>query len=172
MRRFVLVMGLMPFGHGAFSFRHGAFCCHTGRGSVPAARFVVAPPIFLLSSRADGVRLKFRGNLHDPEFDGGGNLVYWYDADSQSAALPEQEKPKGPTDADVRRLADEIKSLKRPPTMMEVRTIAHKLFGKHFGSSVYDILKNDWNKYGLTVVKGDTLAQKLVVSLEQKKREN
>jgi hypothetical protein len=67
-----------------------------------------------------------------------------------------------------RRLADEIKSLKRPPTMMEVRTIAHKLFGKHFGSSVYDILKNDWNKYGLTVVKGDTLAQKLVVSLEQK----
>ena len=52
--------------------------------------------------------------------------MYWYDADSQSAALPEQEKPKGPTDADVRRLADEIKSLKRPPTMMEVRTIAHK----------------------------------------------
>ena len=44
----------------------------------------------------------------------GGNLVYWYDADSQSAAPPEQEKPKGPTDADVRRLADEIKSLKRP----------------------------------------------------------
>ena len=61
MRRFILVMGLMPFGHGAFSFRHGAFCRHTGRGSVPAARFVVAPPIFLLSSYADRVRLKFRG---------------------------------------------------------------------------------------------------------------
>ena len=28
---------------------------HTGRGGVPAARFVVAPPIFLLSSHADGV---------------------------------------------------------------------------------------------------------------------
>ena len=38
-----------------------------------------------------------------------------YDADAQNAALPEPEKPKGPTDADVRRLADEIKSLKRPP---------------------------------------------------------
>ena len=57
--------------------------------------FCVAPPIFLLSSHADGVRLKFRGDLHDPELDGGGNLVYWYDADSESAA-PEPEKPKGP----------------------------------------------------------------------------
>ena len=81
-------------------------------------------------------------------------------------------KPKGPTDADVRRLADEIKSLKRPPTMMEVRTTAHKLFGKHFGSSVYDIFKKDWNKHGLSVVKGDTLAQKLVVPLMEKMGQN
>ena len=67
---------------------------------------------------------------HDPQLDGGGNLVYWYDADdAQPAALPEPEKPKGPTDADVRRLADEIKSLKRPPTMTEVRDLAQKMFG-------------------------------------------
>ena len=70
MRRFVLVMGLMPFGHGAFSFRHGAFCRHTGRGSVPAARFIVARATrtlllpSLLSSHADGVRLKFRGDKY------------------------------------------------------------------------------------------------------------
>ena len=40
-------------------------------------------------------------------------------------------KPKGPTDADVRRLADEIKSLKRPPTMTEVRALAEKIFTKY-----------------------------------------
>jgi hypothetical protein len=27
MRRFVFVMWLMAFDHGAFSFRHGMFCC-------------------------------------------------------------------------------------------------------------------------------------------------
>jgi hypothetical protein len=35
-------------------------------------------------------------------------------------------------------------------------------------SSLHLYAFHDWNKYGLTVVKGDTLAQKLVVSLEQK----
>ena len=103
------------------------------------------------------------GGLHDPEFDGGGNLVYWYDADSQSAALPEQEKPNGPTDADVRRLADEIKSLKRPPTMTEVRVLAEKIFTKYLGRSIFELLKADWNKYCLQVVRGDSLAQKLMV---------
>ena len=107
----------------------------------------------------------WRIRRHDPEFDGGGNLVYWYDADSQSAALPEQEKPKGPTEADVRRLADEIKSLKRPPTMTEVRDLAMKLFGKNVGRAVYSLLKEDLNKYGLQVVRGDTRAEKLIVPL-------
>ena len=70
----------------------------------------------LFSFYADGVQVEFRGDLHDPELDGGGNLVYWYDADSESAApAPEPEKPKGSTEADVQRLADEIKSLARPP---------------------------------------------------------
>ena len=60
MRRFVLVMGLMPFGHVVFSFRHGAFCRYTGRGSVPAARFVVARatrtlPLPSFYSHVDGV---------------------------------------------------------------------------------------------------------------------
>jgi lipoate-protein ligase A len=95
-----------------------------------------------------------------------------FNVDAQSAALPEPEKPTGATEADVKQVADEIKSLKRPPTMMEVRTTAHKLFGKHFGSSVYDILKKDWNKHGLSVVKGDTLAQKLVVPLMEKMGQN
>ena len=48
---------------------------------------------------------------------------------------------------------------------MEVRTISNKLFGKHFGSSVFDLLKSDWQKYGFEVIKGDTLAQKLIVPL-------
>ena len=101
---------------------------------------------------------------HDPELDGGGNLVYWYDADgAQFAAAPEPEKPKGPTDDDVLRLADEIKSLKRPPTMTEVRAISNKLFGKNISRGVLDILKADWKKYGLEIVKGDTLAEKLIV---------
>jgi hypothetical protein len=105
---------------------------------------------------------------HDPQLDGGGNLVYWYDADdAQSAALPEPEKPKGPTDADVRRLADEIKSLKRPPTMTEVRDLAIKMFGRYAGRPVFELLKADWKKFGLDVVKGDTLAQKLIVPLEK-----
>ena len=72
-------------------------------------------------------------------------------------------KPKGPTDADVRRLADEIKSLKRPPTMTEVRLLAEKIFTKYLGRSIFELLKADWNKYGLQVVRGDSLAQKLIV---------
>ena len=63
----------------------------------------------------------------------GGNLMYWYDADAQNAALPEPEKPKGPTDADVRRLADEIKSLKRPPNHDR---------GTYFG--VKGVWENSW----------------------------
>ena len=105
---------------------------------------------------------------HNPELDGGGNLMYWYDADdAQNAALPEPEKPKGPTDADVRRLADEIKSLKRPPTMTEVRTLAQEMFGKTLSRSLFDLLKADWKKYGLEVVKGDSLAEKLIVPCDK-----
>ena len=130
--------------------------------------FCVAPPIFLLSSHADGVRLKFRGDLHDPELDGGGNLVYWYDAGSGSAApAPEPEKPKGPTEADVQRLADEIKSLARPPTMTEARDLAKRIFGRFHGRPVFELLKADWERYGLEVVKGDSLAQKLICPLKK-----
>jgi len=157
-----------------FSFRHGPFCRRTGRGSVPAARFVVAratrtlPLPSLLSSHADGVRLNFRGGLHDPQLDGGGNLVYWYDAGSGSAASAlEPEKPKDPTEADVQRLADEIKSFARPPTMTEARDLAAKIFGKYFGRSVYDLLKTDWHRDGLDIAKGDSLAQKLIVLLKK-----
>ena len=94
--------------------------------------------------------------------------MYWYDADAQNAALPEPEKPKGPTDADVRRLANEIKSLKRPPTMTEVRTLALKVFGKTHGSAIYELLRTDGNRYGLDLVKGVTLAQILVVPMVEK----
>ena len=49
--------------------------------------------------------------------------------------------------------------------MTEVRDLAIKMFGKNVGRAVYSLLKEDFNKYGLQVVKGDTLAEKLIVSL-------
>jgi hypothetical protein len=49
--------------------------------------------------------------------------------------------------------------------MTEVRDYSVKLFGKNVGRAVYSLLKEDFNKYGLQVVKGDTLAEKLIVSL-------
>ena len=52
--------------------------------------------------------------------------------------------------------------------MTEVRALALKVFGKTNGSSVYELLRTDWNRYGLDLVKGDTLAQKLVVPLVEK----
>ena len=84
-----------------------------------------------------------------------------------AASAPEPEKRKGPTEADVQRLADEIKSLSRPPTMTEARGLAQKIFGNYFGRSVFDLLRADWGKYGLEVAKGDTLAQKLIVPLKK-----
>ena len=47
--------------------------------------------------------------------------------------------------------------------MTEVRAISNKLFGKNISRGVLDILKADWKKYGLEIVKGDTLAEKLIV---------
>ena len=84
-----------------------------------------------------------------------------------AARAPEPEKPKGPTEADVQRLADEIKSLARPPTMTEARDLAAKIFGKYFSRDVFNLLKADWNRYGLQITKGDTLAQKLIVPLKK-----
>ena len=49
--------------------------------------------------------------------------------------------------------------------MTEVRDLAMKLFGKNVGRAVYSLLKEDLNKYGLRVVRGDTLAEKLIVPL-------
>jgi hypothetical protein len=71
----------------------------------------------------------------------------------------------GITEADVKRLADEIKSLARPPTMTEARDLSQKLFGKTLSRSVFSLLNINWNGYGLDVVKGDTLAEKLIVPL-------
>ena len=82
-------------------------------------------------------------------------------------AAPEPEKPKGPTEADVQRLADEIKSLARPPTMTEARDLAKRIFGRFHGRPVFELLKADWERYGLEVVKGDSLAQKLICPLKK-----
>jgi hypothetical protein len=51
--------------------------------------------------------------------------------------------------------------------MTEVRDLAIKMFGRYAGRPVFELLKADWKKFGLDVVKGDTLAQKLIVPLEK-----
>ena len=51
--------------------------------------------------------------------------------------------------------------------MTEVRDLAIKMFGRYAGRPVCELLKADWKKFGLDVVKGDTLAQKLIVPLEK-----
>ena len=50
--------------------------------------------------------------------------------------------------------------------MTEVRDLAIKIFGRYAGRPVFELLKSDWKKFGLDVIKGDTLAQKLIVPLE------
>ena len=81
-------------------------------------------------------------------------------------AAPEPEKPKGPTEADVQCLADEIKSLARPPTMTEARDLAVKMHGNRIGRMIYAMLKEDLRKYGLCIAHGNSLAQKLIVPLK------
>jgi hypothetical protein len=51
--------------------------------------------------------------------------------------------------------------------MTEVRALAEKIFTKYLGRSISELLKADWNKYGLQVVRGDSLAQKLIVPMEK-----
>ena len=49
--------------------------------------------------------------------------------------------------------------------MTEARDLAAKIFGTYLGRPVFELLRKDFCKYGLKVVKGDTLAQKLIVPL-------
>ena len=82
-----------------------------------------------------------------------------------AARASEPEKPKGPTEADVQCLADEIKSPPQKKNMTEARDLAQRMFGKTLSRGVFALLKADWNRYGLDLVKGDTLAEKLIVPL-------
>ena len=51
--------------------------------------------------------------------------------------------------------------------MTEVRLLSQEMFGKTLSRSLFNLLKADWNKYGLEVVRGDTLAEKLIVPLSK-----
>ena len=51
--------------------------------------------------------------------------------------------------------------------MTEVRDLAVKIFGRTLGRAIYSLIKADWNKYGLEVITGDSLAEKLVVSIKK-----
>ena len=50
--------------------------------------------------------------------------------------------------------------------MTEVRDLAMKLHDRYAGRLVFELLKADWKKFGFDVVKGDALAQKLIVRIE------
>ena len=62
---------------------------------------------------------------------------------------------------------NQIPSPPQKKTMTEARDLAAKIFGKYFSRDVFDLLKADWNRYGLQITKGDTLAQKLIVPLKK-----
>ena len=50
--------------------------------------------------------------------------------------------------------------------LTEVRDLAMKLHGRYAGRPVLGLLKADWKKSGPDAVKGDALAQKLIVLIE------
>ena len=51
--------------------------------------------------------------------------------------------------------------------MTEARDLAAKIFGRTLGRSLYALIKADWKKYGLEVITGDSLAEKLVVPIKK-----
>jgi hypothetical protein len=51
--------------------------------------------------------------------------------------------------------------------MTEARDLAAKIFGRTLGRALYALIKTDWNKYGLEVITGDSLAEKLVVPIKK-----
>ncbi len=103
---------------------------------------------------------------HDPAIDGGGKLVYWHDAEPLSTQKPTPvAEPKGPTEEDVKALADAIKAMARPPTLTQARKKAEELFGRGAGWELFEMLKKDLSAYGLKLGTGDSPAQKLIVGV-------
>jgi hypothetical protein len=51
--------------------------------------------------------------------------------------------------------------------MTEARDLAAKIFGRTLGRALYALIKTDRNKYGLEVITGDSLVEKLVVSIKK-----
>ena len=99
---------------------------------------------------------------HDPEVDGGGRLMFWYEADEETAA----SKPAAPVPSvedDAAALAKAIAKLSRPPTQTEARQFAAKFFGKKTrGESAYAKVIDNPSGYGLELKPGDTPAQKIL----------
>ena len=98
---------------------------------------------------------------HDPETDGGGRLMFWYEADEESAApKPAAKAPSAEEDASA--LAAAIAKMPRPPTLTEAREKAIKLFAnKKRGNSAYKLLADNPDKFGLQLRPGESPAQKL-----------
>ncbi len=100
---------------------------------------------------------------HDKEIDGEEER-YWHEAEPAAGGPQAAQKPKGPTEDDVKRLADAVKGCKRPPTLTEARKMSADMFGRQ-GNKAFDKLKTDLAKYGLEEKPGDTLAQKILVGI-------
>jgi hypothetical protein len=99
---------------------------------------------------------------HDPEVDGGGKLMFWYEVDDASAA-PKPAAPVPSVEDDATALAKAIAKLTRPPTQTEARQFAAKFFGKAIrGKAAYAKVIDNLSGYGLELKSGDSPAQRLL----------
>ena len=99
---------------------------------------------------------------HDPEVDGGGKLMFWYEVDDASAA-PKPAAPVPSVEDDATALAKAIAKLTRPPTQTEARQFAAKFFGKTIrGKAAYEKVIDNPSGYGLELKPGDKPSQRLV----------
>ena len=99
---------------------------------------------------------------HDPDLDGGGRLMFWYEVDAAPpAAKPAAAVPS--VEEDAAALAAAIAKMVRPPTLTEAREKSIKLFAnKRRGNMAYKLMADNPAKFGLQFRLGETPSQKLV----------
>ena len=102
---------------------------------------------------------------HDPEIDGGGRLMFWYEVDAGPAAA----KPAAavsPVEDDAAALAEAIAEMARPPTLTEAREFSRNKFGRRIGDQLFKRITANPAKYGLATRQGAMPSQKLLCALK------
>ena len=102
---------------------------------------------------------------HDPEVDGGGKLMFWYEVDDASAA-PKPAAPVPSVEDDATALAKAIAKLSRPPTLTEARELSRNMFGRQHGDQMFKRVTGSLSKYGLIIRQGTMPSQKLICALK------